>query len=144
VLLATGAVFAASLLSSLPPPPKALGTIGQPAAHVGPGPITSVIKRAGYQLEFHVNPNRVAVPNTFAVKITRDGKPVTGANVTATFTMLDMEMGQLAYHLKDVGEGLYQHAAPALVMVGRWGLSFDIEPRGSQPFSVLLLDTARG
>jgi len=144
MLLAVGAVFVASLLSSLPPPPKELGTVGQPTAHVGPGPVTSVVKRAGYQLEFHVNPNRAAVPNTFAVRITRDGKPVQGADVTATFTMLDMEMGQLAYHLEDVGGGLYQHSAPALVMVGHWGLSFDVEPKGAPPFNVLLLDTAHG
>jgi hypothetical protein len=33
---------------------------------------------------------------------------------------------------------------PALVMVGHWGLGFDIEPRGSPPFTVIIVDHAEG
>ena len=46
-----------------------------------------------------IAPNKAAVPNTFAVTITKNGKPVRGADVTAKFTMLDMEMQQVAYSL---------------------------------------------
>ena len=143
-ILIGGAVFGAVLVTSLPPPPKALAGLGHASAHVGPGPVTRVVQQAGYKLEFRVSPNRVAVPNTFAVKITRGGKPVTGADVTASFTMLDMEMPQLAYHLADMGGGRYAHAAPALVMVGRWGLTFEVQPQKGGPFDVLLVDKARG
>src|SRR5262249_31936657 len=75
-LLVTGAVAAAATLSSLPPPSQALAKAGNAAARVGPGPVTSVVSRNGYRLEFHVDPNRAAVPNTFALRISRDGKPV--------------------------------------------------------------------
>jgi copper transport protein len=143
-LLIAGAVFGAVLLTSLPPPPKALAGLGRANAHVGPGPVARVVKQAGYELRVRVSPNKVAVPNTFAVRITRGGKPVRGADVTASFTMLDMEMPQLAYHLADMGGGRYEHSAPALVMVGRWGLSFEVQPPGGQPFDVLLVDKARG
>ena len=136
--------LAAAVLTSLAPPAKALGSIGQASAHVGPGPVTTVVTRNGYRLEFKVDPNRAAVPNTFAVRITRGGRPVPGVDVTATFTMLDMEMGQQGYHLADTGNGNYSHAAPALVMVGHWGLSFDVRPRDGKPFTVLLLDKAQG
>ena len=91
-----------------------------------------------------VTPNRAAVPNSFAVRITRGGQPVRGADVTATFAMLDMEMGTQEYRLAETAPGLYQHAAPALVMVGHWGLSFGVAPRGEKPFDVLLVDRANG
>ena len=118
--------------------------MGKAAAHVGPGPVTDVVQQNGYRLAFHVDPNRAAVPNSFAVEITRGGKPVRGADVTATFAMLDMEMGQQGYHLAEIRPGLYSHDAPALVMVGHWGLSFEIQPSGGQPFTVLLVDRAAG
>ena len=144
VLLVAAAIAVAAVLSSLPPPPKALATIGGASAHTGPGPVTQVVSKNGYQLEFHVTPNRAAAPNEFAVRIDRGGRPVTGVDVTATVTMLDMEMQQQAYKLSEASPGLYEHSAPALVMVGHWGLSFAIAPKGATPFTVLLIDRANG
>jgi len=144
VILLSGAVAAAAVLSSLPPPPKALAGLGQVSAHIGPGPVTSVVERSGYRVELRVSPNRAAVPNDFAVRITRNGAPIRGAEVVATFTMLDMEMPAQSYRLSESAAGTYAHSAPVLVMVGHWGLSFDIRPRGAQPFTVLLLDRANG
>jgi copper transport protein len=40
--------------------------------------------------------------------------------------------------------GIYSHASPALVMVGHWGLSFNVTPRGGQPFTALVADHAAG
>jgi copper transport protein len=144
VLLVAGAIFAAAVLSSLPPPSKALASVGKASAHVGPGPVADVVSKNGYRLELHVTPNRAAVPNAFSVGITRNGQPVRGADVTTGFTMLDMEMGQQAYHLAETSPGVYAHSAPALVMVGHWALSFEIQPPGKQPFDVLLVDKANG
>jgi len=144
VLLTAGAVLAAATLSSLPPPPKSLASVGKASARVGPGQVTRTVRRGVYRLEFSIQPNRAAVPNDFSVAITRNGAPVRRADVTATFTMLDMEMGQLAYHLPEVSAGRYGRSAPALVMVGHWGLSFDIRPPGAAPFTVVLVDKASG
>jgi copper transport protein len=144
VVLVAGAILAASVLTSLAPPAKALAHLGHATAHVGPGPVTRVVERNGYRLAFRVDPNRAAVPNTFAVRITKDGKPVRGVDATATFTMLDMEMGAQGYRLAESRNGVYSRSAPALVMVGHWGLSFDIRPPGGQPFTVLLVDKASG
>jgi copper transport protein len=69
---------------------------------------------------------------------------VRGADVIVRVAMLDMEMGQQEYRLRETSPGLYTHAAPALVMVGHWGLSFDVTPRGAQPFEVLIVDHATG
>ena len=144
IVLVAAIIFAAAVLSSLPPPPNALASIGEVAARVGPGPVTSVLERNGYTLELRVTPNRAAQQNDFSLSVKRNGQPVTGATVTATFAMLDMEMGQQAYALKESSPGVYTHAAPALVMVGHWGITFGIEPPGGRPFDVLLIDRANG
>jgi copper transport protein len=143
-VLVAGAVLAAAVLSSLPPPSKALASVGGAKAHVGPGLVNEVVSQNGYRLVLRVSPNRAAVPNSFQVGITRGGQPVRKADVTVDFAMLDMEMGQQAYHLSETAPGIYGHAAPALVMVGHWGLSFQIAPPGQKPFTVLLVDKANG
>ena len=144
VVLVTSALVAAAVLSSLPPPPKALASLGAPAATAGPGPVTETVERNGYRLQVRVTPNKVAVPDEFAVRITRNGAPVRGATVIATFTMLDMEMPTQAYRLAERSPGLYEHSSGALVMVGRWGLTFEVQPAGTQPFDVVVLDHAAG
>ena len=144
VLLVVGAIFVAGILSSLPPPPKALASVGSAVAHVGPGSVSEVVNHGDYRLVVRVVPNRAAQPNTFSIAITRHGAPVRGAGVTMTFTMLDMEMGQLSYHLPETAPGVYGRTEPALVMVGHWGLSFAVAPRGAQPFTVLVIDRASG
>jgi copper transport protein len=144
VLLLVTAVVAASVLSSLPPPAKALAKIGGASARVGPGPVAEVVTKNGYRVELHVSPNQAAAENTFSLRITRGGKPVTGAEVVVGATMLDMEMGTQSYALTETAPGVYSHAYPALVMVGHWGLSFNITPKNGQPFTVLLVDRASG
>jgi len=144
VLLVVAAVATAAVLSSLPPPPKALAAIGNASAHTGPGPVSRVVQEAGFRLELRVTPNRAAVPNDVSVTITRGGTPVRGAEVTATFTMLDMEMAAQTYRLSESTPGRYERSTPALVMVGRWGLSFQVTAPGRTPFNVLLVDRAGG
>jgi copper transport protein len=143
-LLVAAAVFAAAVLSSLAPPSKALASVGAASAHVGPGEVRSVVQKDGYTLSVGVAPNKAAVPNSFVLRLTKGGQPVRGAEVVLTFEMLDMEMGNQAYRLTESAPGVYTHATPALVMVGHWGLSFSVTPRGGQPFDVLLVDKANG
>jgi copper transport protein len=143
-VLVAAAVLAAAVLSSLPPPAKALAKASSAVAHIGPGPVRRVVSRNGFRVELVVAPNRAAVPNDFSLRITRGGTPVRGADVTTSVAMLDMEMGQQGYRLRETAPGVYSHSAPALVMVGHWGLSFEIAPPGHAPFSLLFLDRANG
>lgn len=145
LFLVVGAIFAAGVMSSLAPPPQSLAEIGTATATVGPGPVDEKVKQAGYELEFGVSPNRAPMPNAFSVRVTKDGKPVRGAEVVAKFTMLDMEMGQQSYKLNELEPSVYsKRNLPALVMVGHWGLDFTITPPGEKSFQVLLLDKAQG
>ena len=139
-----GAVAAAAVLSSLAPPPKAVAGIARPAAALGPGPVAATVSRGGYDFDVRISPNRAAVPNEFAVRITRGGEPVRGADVTLRFDMLDMAMQSLAYRLTERAPGVYEHSAPALVMVGRWGLTITLTPAGGAPVSVVVVDKAGG
>ncbi|HVS85328.1 MAG TPA: copper resistance protein CopC [Gaiellaceae bacterium] len=144
VALVTGAVLAAAILSSLPPPPAAFAAASSKLATVGPGPVSSVVRAGGYSLALRISPNRVGVANSFAVGLSRNGTPVTGADVTLVFNMLEMQMGQLEYQLVETSPGVYTRRAPALVMAGRWSLAFTVTPKRGTPFSALVVDHTTG
>jgi copper transport protein len=55
-----------------------------------------------------------------------------------------MTMGEQTYRLSETQPGVYSRSAPALVMVGHWGLGYRITPRGQPSFDVLLVDKANG
>jgi copper transport protein len=139
------AVFAAATLSSLAPPPPAFAEEGNALSRVGPGRVAAVVHQAGYTLKVLVDPNRAAAPNSFALHLTLNNKPVRNANVTLSFAMLDMQMPNQEYQLTETKPGVYTKPnSPALVMVGHWGLRFDVTPPGSPPFSALIVDHAAG
>lgn len=143
-IVVAGAVFAAAVLSSLPPPPPAFAEQNSAIASVGPGHVAESVNQAGYRLQVLVSPNKAAAPNSFALRITKNGQPVRGANVTLAFNHLEMEMPQQEYQLRETKPGIYSHSAAALVMVGRWGLTFNITPKSGPPFTALIVDQANG
>jgi copper transport protein len=142
--LVAGAVFAAALLSSLAPPPPAFAEQQSALLRVGPGRVAATVKHSGYTLQLLVDPNRAAAPNSFALKLTRDGQPVRGAEIALAFAMLDMEMPEQDYRLAETSPGVYTRKAPALVMVGHWGLTFTITPKNAPPFAATIVDHATG
>ncbi|MGZ4232416.1 MAG: CopD family protein, partial [Solirubrobacteraceae bacterium] len=143
-VIVAGIVFVAAVLSSLAPPPPAFALQNSALATVGPGRVARTVDRAGYKLQVLVSPNKAAAPDSFALRITKGGKPVRGANVTLALNHLEMQMPQQQYQLTETQPGVYSRSAPALVMVGRWGLSFQITPKGGQPFDALIVDQADG
>jgi copper transport protein len=144
VAIIAGIVFAAAVLSSLPPPPPAFALENSAIAKVGPGRVAQTVRHAGYVLQVLVSPNRAAQPDSFALRITHNGQPVRGANVTLLFNHLEMQMPTQEYQLTETQPGVYSRAAPALVMVGRWGLTFQVTPRNGAPFTALIVDQANG
>jgi copper transport protein len=144
VLVVAGAIAGAAVLTSLAPPSQYLGQESGALAKVGPGPVAAVVTKGGYTLKLIVEPNKAAAPNRFEVQISKGGRPVTGADVTMTFEMLDMEMGTQEYQLTETSPGVYSRLTPALVMVGHWGLAINVTPRGGQPFTAVVVDHATG
>ena len=144
VLVVIGIVFAAAVLSSLAPPPPAFALENSALAKVGPGRVVQTIHHAGDTLQVLVSPNKAAAPDSFALRITRGRQPVRGANVTLLFNHLEMQMPTQEYQLTETEPGVYSRAAPALVMVGRWGLTFQVTPKHGPPFTALIVDQANG
>jgi copper transport protein len=132
------------VLASVAPPSSALARIQDVAARVGPGPVSEKVAQGPYRVQVRVTPNRAAVENAFQVSLTRNGKPVRGAQVITKFDMLDMDMGEQSYLFRERRPGVFSKSAPALVMVGHWALQFEVTPPGGKPFVVTLLDKASG
>jgi copper transport protein len=143
-VVVAAAVFAAAVLSSLAPPPPAFALENSAIARVGPGRVAETVRHAGYELQVLVSPNKAAAPDSFALRITKNGQPVRGANVTLSFNHLEMQMPTQEYQLTETQPGVYSRAAPALVMVGRWGLTFQVTPKNGPPFTALIVDQANG
>jgi hypothetical protein len=55
-----------------------------------------------------------------------------------------MDMGQEAYKLKETRPGQYRRNAMPLIMVGNWGVTFDVTPRSGPPYSFVVVDHANG
>jgi len=144
LMIVVAVVFAAAVLSSLPPPPPAFALENSAIAKVGPGRVAETVRHAGYVLQVLVSPNKAAAPDSFALRITKGGQPVRGADVTLLFNHLEMQMPTQEYQLTETQPGIYSRAAPALVMVGRWGLTFQVTPKHGLPFTALIVDQADG
>lgn len=144
-VIVAGIVAAAATLTSLPPPSQALGKEDQAVARLGPGPIGQSLHHGGYTLRVGVQPNKAAVPNDFSVELLKGGKPVRDAQVTLRFDMLDMDMSEQSYLLREASPGVYRASQPALVMAGHWGLTYEVQPKGAtEPFDVVVTDHAEG
>ncbi len=144
VALVTSTVFAASVLTSLPPPAAALGRAGDAVARVGPGPVRHHVVQAGTRAVVRLEPNTAVRPMDFGLDLSRAGRPLTGATVIAKFDMLDMDMGQEAYKLRETGPGQYRRNAMPLIMVGNWGVTYEVTPRAGAPYSFVVVDRANG
>jgi hypothetical protein len=58
--------------------------------------------------------------------------------------MLDMDMGQQAFKLRETSPGVYRRSGMPLIMVGHWGVTFDVSPRAGAPYSFVVVDKANG
>jgi copper transport protein len=144
VALVTATVFAAGVLTSLPPPSSALGRASDAVAKVGPGPVHHGVTQAGTRAVVRLEPNTAVRPMGFGVDLTRGGAPLTGATVIARFDMLDMDMGQQSFRLGETRPGVYRRNGMPLIMVGNWGVTFEVTPKAGAPYSFLVVDRANG
>jgi copper transport protein len=144
VALVTATVFAAGVLTSLPPPSRALGRASEAVAKVGPGPVRHGVTQAGTRAVVRLEPNTAVRPMGFGVDLSRDGAPFTGATVIARFDMLDMDMGQQSFKLSETRPGVYRRNGMPLIMVGNWGVTFEVTPKAGAPYAFLVVDRANG
>ena len=97
------AVVAAAVLSSLPPPAKALAAVGSAIAHVGPGPVNEIVDKNGYRIVLRVSPNRAAVAE-HVLRADHAGRQA-GQQCRRDRRLLDARHGDGHPELRDAGEG---------------------------------------
>ncbi|MFL6069443.1 MAG: FixH family protein [Gaiellaceae bacterium] len=118
--------------------PAAIG--GKPQVVVGPGAVAWTITAGSYRVAIRISPNAAGRRlNTFVVRTTRDGKPVTGG-VSIRFTMPAMGMPPLSLRLSAQSAGVARNVGEKLTMPGRWNIVLHVVPRGAPPFDVALVD----
>ena len=103
------------------PPPPAFALQNSALASVGPATSPQTVNQAGYGLQVLVSPNKAAAPDSFALRITKNGQPVRGANVTLTFNHPRCKCPNRSTSSPRPSPAIYSRAAPALVMVGAGG-----------------------
>lgn len=142
-LLISALVAAAALaVVALTRDPPAAKPRRAASGRVGPGPVARTVAHGDYRVGLQLTPNRPAVPNRFAVRVTRRGRPVTGARVTASFAMAVMDMGTRAYRLRERAPGFYAGRTAGLIMAGDWRVGVKVEPPAGAPFAVRVVDRA--
>jgi hypothetical protein len=118
--------------------PAAAG--GKPQVVVGPGAVARTIAAGSYRVAVRISPNAAGRrPNTFVVRTTRDGKPVT-AGVSIRFTMPATGMPPLSLRLSPQSGGVARSVGEKLTMPGRWNIVLHVVPQGAPAFDVALVD----
>ena len=83
------------------------------------------------------SPNRAAVPNAFSVAISKGGRACSRRGRHRDLHHARHGDGTARVPpARDRAGSLRRDRRPALVMVGHWGLSFEIRPRGAASFTV--------
>jgi hypothetical protein len=138
VLVIVAAVLVAALTGGDPPARAARAT----TAHVGPGPVARSLSHGAYRVALQLSPNRPTASNRLTVRVTRAGRAVTAAKVTARFDMVEMDMGNWTYELPEHAAGRYGRKTSSPAMTGDWNLSVEVAPRAGAPFTVRVVDRA--
>jgi YtkA-like len=121
--------------------PAAIG--GEPRVVVGPGAVARTIAAGSYRVAVGISPNTAGRRrNTFVVRTTRDGKPVT-AGVSIRFTMPAMGMPPLSLRLSPQSAGVARGVGATLRMPGRWNIVLHVAPRRAPAFDVAFVDIVR-
>ncbi len=115
-----------------------------PTARVGPGPVRTTVTVGGYTAVVRIPVNRASAPQVLSLSLTGPSGRVTGARITASYSMPSMGMPSvLTTALAARGGGVYTSRAAAIEMPGDWLLSFRITPPHGRTLVVALADRMR-
>ncbi|WP_423408543.1 FixH family protein [Heyndrickxia sp. MSNUG] len=78
----------------------------------------------------------------FEIKVTEDGKAVSGLDVSAELAMGSMDHGTVNVDLKEVSEGIYSGSA-RFSMAGKWEAAFTLEKDGAKQDKVVDLNVKK-
>jgi hypothetical protein len=114
---------------------------------VGPGPLAVTITSGDYSLSLR-SQNTVRGDGTVAVRLVRQGRPVSGARVRVMYSMPRMrpgtDMSALSKTLLPAGAGTYTARSPALGMAGDWLIGIAVNVPHAPPLAAALGDRVAG
>jgi hypothetical protein len=91
---------------------------------VGPGKVSVTRTVDPFALRLSIDPNRAGARNSVSLQVRAHGKSVRRAQVSVTFTMPAMAMGEMRFKLTEKRAGVYRYTGPAPTMSGAWRLVF--------------------
>ena len=127
-----------------PPPPKALAQEGGALARVGPGPGRAGRHEDGYTLKL-AGRARTAPPCPTPSRVEDHTRREAGPRRRRHRSRSRCSTWRWASRSTtstETSPGVYSRPAPALVMVGHWGLSFQVTPKGGHRSTALVVDRA--
>jgi hypothetical protein len=131
VALASGAPSRRALLAQLERPAAVVRT---------PHAAKLVQKPRAYRLSVTLTPNRATVVNTVVARFTGTVAPLSGAQVTMTFSMPSMKMWRvLTLDAKAVGRGTYAATLPVLGMTGDWQIALRVTAGHHRPLTFAVM-----
>jgi hypothetical protein len=96
---------------------------------------------AGVALTIALTPNRGSGVNRVWVRLSRRGRPLTGARIAVAFSMPSMNMWIVySTSLAAAGAGRYGATLPVLGMAGRWRLEIGVVSSGGRRIRVAVTD----
>lgn len=95
---------------------------------VGPGKVSVTRTVDPFALRLSIDPNRAGARNSVSLQVRAHGNPVRHAQVSVTFTMPAMAMGEMRFRLTEKRAGVYRYTGPAPTMSGTWRLVFLVKP----------------
>ena len=112
--LALGAYLVATSLPGV----RAEAPTGVAANYNGSGQV-AMFRRGTESYALSIRPNRATVWNRVRIAVAHRGVPLSGADITVSFSMSAMPMGRQSFRLTERYPGSYSYLGPALLMPGR-------------------------
>jgi hypothetical protein len=107
---------------------------------LGPGPLLTRYRLAGYEVLFRDSVNRATHPGILSVELQRRNRTVNDARVAVAYRSLDMRMQVRTLPLASRGAGRYSRPGPQLRMGGRWRITITVQPQRGPELQLSLTD----
>jgi predicted metal-binding membrane protein len=140
VVRPAGVALLAAAVLQLAHPAWLPQVLGGSKAFAGSAKAGRPIRAGAFEVRFTLDPNRAFAGTRLSLTLVRAGRPVNGARISATLTMLDMDMPGVTARLAAGGGGRYGASLPPLGMAGRWGMTARVVPPRGAPFTVNAVD----
>lgn len=120
---------------------KVLAALEKPAAPAPSQRHVAIARSGPYRVLLQIGPNRASVANEMSLRISKHGRPLTGARTTVVFSMPAMNMRDgYTSRTTQRPDGSYVASLPVLGMSGTWQLHVQVRRPGARAITVTFND----